>query len=77
VIERGLRSIADANRPAIVYCHPYEFNADELGEYSDVSRRVAATQGFGRASFAKRVGTVLPKLSFGRLSDVLAAWGLR
>lgn len=77
VIERGLRSIADANRPAIVYCHPYEFNADELGEYSDVSRRVTATQGFGRASFAKRVGTVLPKLSFGRLSDVLAAWGLR
>lgn len=77
VIERGLRAIAVANRPAIIYCHPYEFNPDELQEYPTVSRRLRAWQGLGRAAFSQRVRTLLPQFSFGRLSDVLAAWGLR
>ena len=77
VIERGLRAIAAANRPAIVYCHPYEFNPDELREYPDVSRRLRASQGLGRGSFSERVRALLPQFGFGRLGDVLAAWGLR
>ena len=62
--------------PAIVYCHPYEFNPDELDEYPDVSWRLRASQGLGRGSFGERVRTLLPKFAFGRLDAVLAAWGL-
>ena len=77
VIERGLHAIAAANRPAIVYCHPYEFNPTELREYPDVSRRLRASQALGRGTFSERVRALLPQFAFGRLSDVLSAWGLR
>ena len=80
ILERGLRAIETAGRPAIVYCHPYEFNADELDGYrgySDVSRRLRMSQGMGRGAFTDRVRHLLSTLSFGRLDDVLAAWGLR
>lgn len=77
VIERGLRSITGAARPAVVYCHPYEFNSTELDDYLDVPRRLRASQGLGRGSFTDRVRLLLPKFSFGRLDAVLAAWGLR
>ena len=77
VIERGLRSITSDGRPAVVYCHPYEFNRDELDEYPDVSDRLRYTQGIGRRSFATRLGRLLSTFAFGRLSDVLTAWGIR
>jgi hypothetical protein len=77
VIERGLRSIAISGRPAIVYCHPYEFNDRELDEYADVPRRLRLSQGMGRGSFIGRVRTLLPKFAFGRLDAVLETWGLR
>jgi polysaccharide deacetylase family protein (PEP-CTERM system associated) len=76
LLEHGLRSVA-ARRPAIVYCHPYEFNSDELGEYPALSRRIRLSQGLGRRSFASRVRALLRDLSFGRMDDVLTAWGLR
>jgi polysaccharide deacetylase family protein (PEP-CTERM system associated) len=76
VIERGLRSIEAEGRPGIVYCHPYEFNPDELDEYPDVSWRLRASQGLGRGSFGERVGTLLSKFEFGRLDAVLEARGL-
>jgi polysaccharide deacetylase family protein (PEP-CTERM system associated) len=76
VIDRGLRSIAAAGRPAVVYCHPYEFNSDELGEYRDVPRRLRLSQGIGRRRFPERVRALLSSFAFGRLSDVLSAWGL-
>jgi polysaccharide deacetylase family protein (PEP-CTERM system associated) len=77
VIEQGLRSIASADRPAIVYCHPYEFNPHELGEYEDIPRRLRASQGLGRGSFTQRMSSLLPKFAFGRLDAVLEAWSLR
>jgi polysaccharide deacetylase family protein (PEP-CTERM system associated) len=77
LIEGGLRSIGEAGRPAVIYCHPYEFNSDELAEYPNVPRRVRFSQGIGRQSFTERVRSLLSSLGFGRFTDVLEAWGLR
>lgn len=75
-IEAGIRAVAAAGRPAVVYCHPYEFNAEELTDYRDAPRMFRLSQGLGRARFAGRIRSLLPKFGFGRFSDVLAAWGL-
>jgi polysaccharide deacetylase family protein (PEP-CTERM system associated) len=77
LIEAGFRSIASSGRPAIVYCHPYEFNDSELHEYRDVSRRLRLSQGIGRRSFTNRVRRLLTAFSFGPFTDVLTTWGLR
>lgn len=77
LIEAGFRSIGADGRPAVLYCHPYEFNDTELGEYGHVSRKLRLSQGIGRGSFVKRVRGLLGSSHFGRFSDVLAAWGLR
>lgn len=76
-LERGLRSIVDSGRPAVVYCHPYEFSTQELSDYRGrVSRRIRLSQNLGRASFPGRLRKLLGALRFGRFDDVLAAWGL-
>ena len=73
---RGLRSIS-RDRPAVVYCHPYEFNPNELDEYKgSVPRIQLLSQRLGRGSFAERVRTLLTGLRFGRFDEVLAAWGI-
>jgi polysaccharide deacetylase family protein (PEP-CTERM system associated) len=77
VIERGLRSIAAEGRPAVVYCHPYEFNPYELADYRQVQWRLRTSQQLGRGSFTERVRALLPKFAFGRLDAVLETWGLR
>jgi polysaccharide deacetylase family protein (PEP-CTERM system associated) len=77
LLARALGSIA-RTRPAIVYCHPYEFNPSELTEYrGTASSRLLLLQGLGRGSFVGRVRHLLRTLPFGRFDDVLASWGLR
>jgi polysaccharide deacetylase family protein (PEP-CTERM system associated) len=76
LIERGLRAIEESGRPAIVYCHPYEFNAAELADYKGVSRRVLVSQGLGRRWFPARIQALFSSFQFGRFSDVLRAWGV-
>jgi polysaccharide deacetylase family protein (PEP-CTERM system associated) len=76
-LEHGLRSIVDSGRPAVVYCHPYEFNTQELSDYGGrIPRRVRLSQNLGRGSFPGRIRKLLGALRFGRFDDVLAAWGL-
>jgi polysaccharide deacetylase family protein (PEP-CTERM system associated) len=73
-LTRALRSIAAA-RPAVVYCHPYEFNATELTEYRGAaSARLLFSQGLGRDSFVRRVRHLLTAIPFGRFDAALAAW---
>jgi polysaccharide deacetylase family protein (PEP-CTERM system associated) len=73
---RALRSIS-RHRPAIVYCHPYEFNPDELDDYrGEIPTALRASQSLGRGAFAERVRTLLTRLPFGRFDDVLEAWGV-
>jgi polysaccharide deacetylase family protein (PEP-CTERM system associated) len=75
VLEHTLRSIVAAGRPAIVYCHPYEFNPRELDDYADrVPLAFRLYQGMGRASFAGRVRHLLRTLPFGRLDQVIRTW---
>jgi polysaccharide deacetylase family protein (PEP-CTERM system associated) len=76
VLGRGLQAIAASGRPAVIYCHPYEFNDRELDEYPDIPRRLRLSQGMGRGRFTERVRTLLRKFRFGPLTDVLAAWGV-
>lgn len=77
VLEAGFRSIGADGRPAVVYCHPYEFNDSELAGYEDVPRKLRISQGIGRGAFTKRVRDLLRSFPFGRFTDVLVAWGLR
>ena len=76
VIRSGLRSIGAAGRPAIVYCHPYEFNPDELASYPAVSRKLRYSQGIGRGAFSTRITTLLRTFTFGTMAEVLKTWGL-
>jgi polysaccharide deacetylase family protein (PEP-CTERM system associated) len=77
LLERALRAITERARPAVVYCHPYEFSAGELGEYRGaVGARVLVAQGIGRRSVTGRVSALVERLPFGRFDRVLSAWGL-
>ena len=76
VLARGLQAIAASGRPAVIYCHPYEFNDRELDDYPDIPRRLRLSQGMGRGRFPERMRTLLQRFRFGPLSDVLAAWGI-
>lgn len=77
VLERALRTIVAENRPAVVYCHPYEFNARELDEYREqIARQLRWSQSFGRGRFVERVRSLLKSMPFGRFDETLAAWGL-
>jgi len=77
VLGRALRAVLADNRPPVVYCHPYEFNADELAEYrTSVPTSVLWSQNLGRRSFVKRVRALLDQIAFGRFDDVLSGWGL-
>lgn len=74
LLTRALRSIAAA-RPAVIYCHPYEFNATELADYRGAaSARLLFSQGLGRDSFVRRIRHLLMAMPFGRFDAALAAW---
>ena len=77
LIERGLQGVASEGRPAVIYCHPYEFSRDELRDYESVPTRTRLAQGLGRRSFPGRVHRLLERFAFGRFADVLVGWGLR
>jgi len=75
VLDGALRSVLAAGRPAILYCHPYEFSPKEMDDYRG---RVGAvyrfSQGIGRSSFIRRVHHLLENLPFGRFDQVLSMW---
>lgn len=63
-------------QPVIIYCHPYEFNADELKDFylPNVPKLFWFTQGLGRSQYPKKIDNLFQKLSFGRFDQVLNAW---
>jgi polysaccharide deacetylase family protein (PEP-CTERM system associated) len=78
LLESALRTIMGAGRPAIVYCHPYEFNPSELREYRGrAPRSFLFTQGLGRGAFTGRVRRLLQRLPFRRFDEVVAGWRSR
>jgi hypothetical protein len=77
LLRRALSSVTAAGRPAIVYCHPYEFAPDELDQFKgDVSPLFLHYQRLGRRQFAPRVRYLFDALPFGRMDSVLANWGV-
>jgi len=75
VLERALRRILARGRPAVVYCHPYEFNPEELADYRRVVPwRSRMSQGLGRRRLVSRLQGLFERLMFGRLDEVLHAW---
>jgi polysaccharide deacetylase family protein (PEP-CTERM system associated) len=78
VLERGVRAVRDSGRPAILYCHPYEFSPRELDGYRGlIPERQRLSQGLGRAASTKRLSALLAALPFGRFDDTLRSWGIR
>jgi polysaccharide deacetylase family protein (PEP-CTERM system associated) len=76
VLERAIRTIG-AGRPAVIYCHPYEFAPGELAGHPGLPWKLRMTQEMGRRAFEGRMTTLIRRLRFGRLDDVLAAWGVQ
>jgi polysaccharide deacetylase family protein (PEP-CTERM system associated) len=75
ILARALGSVVAAGRPAIIYCHPYEFCPEEIDSYRGrVSPTVLFMQGLGRASFVERVKGLLTRFRFGRLDEVVATY---
>jgi hypothetical protein len=76
LLVHALRAIS-VTRPAIVYCHPYEFNPRELDDYRRaVPPLTRLSQGIGRKSLIGRIASLLRELPFGRFDQVLVAWNL-
>jgi polysaccharide deacetylase family protein (PEP-CTERM system associated) len=77
LLVRAIGSIAKSGRPAVVYCHPYEFNPTELEQYRGrVPARTLRAQALGRRRFVPRLRRLLDSHAFGRLDDVLDARGI-
>ncbi len=77
LLERGIRSVRDGGRPAILYCHPYEFSPAELDDYRGlIPARQRLSQSVGRAASIKRLRSLLESLPFGRFDETLRAWGI-
>ena len=77
VLERAVRAIGAGGRPAVIYCHPYEFAPGELGDQPGIPWKLRVTQEMGRRAFEGRMTALFRRLRFGRLDAVLAAWGIR
>jgi polysaccharide deacetylase family protein (PEP-CTERM system associated) len=77
VLERGIRAVRDGGRPAIMYCHPYEFSPRELDDYRGrIPARQRLSQSLGRGASIKRMRSLLERLPFGRFDDTLESWGI-
>ena len=63
-------------QPVIIYCHPYEFNADELKDFylPNVPKLFWFTQGIGRTHYPQKMNFLFKRLPFGRFDHVLNTW---
>jgi polysaccharide deacetylase family protein (PEP-CTERM system associated) len=75
VLERSIHKILSDGRPAILYCHPYEWTPGEMDEYRGrVNPFLAFTQSLGRDAFIGRMRRLFATLPFGRFDQVIAGW---
>ena len=71
-IKRMISSIISRGHPAIIYCHPYEFNDSELNEFKGKCPELFRfSQSIGRSSFSEKIQGMLRCFSFSRLDEVL------
>ena len=75
VIRQIMRAIETEVRPAVVYCHPYEFAANEIDEYAgEVNPLFAVYQKLGRKRLVHRLKLLLQDFHFGRLDQCIETW---
>jgi len=68
----SVRRINAANRPFVLYCHPYEFAAHEWKRLPEaVPWRTRILQGWGRRSHAQKLKGLLQENPFGPISESL------
>jgi polysaccharide deacetylase family protein (PEP-CTERM system associated) len=78
LLECGIRAVRESGRPAILYCHPYEFSPRELDDYRGlIPARQRLSQSLGRTASIKRLRSLLDSLPFGRFDETLRSWGIR
>lgn len=74
VLRRGVRELNRAGHPAVVYMHPYEYSAAEIGQLGrPISWRTRLHQGPGRHGFPRKVDRLLGEFRFGMLREVIAS----
>jgi polysaccharide deacetylase family protein (PEP-CTERM system associated) len=75
IIRHVMRAIETEVRPAVVYCHPYEFAANEIDEYAgEVDPLFAIYQKLGRRRVVRRLKLLLQDFHFGRLDQCIEKW---
>jgi polysaccharide deacetylase family protein (PEP-CTERM system associated) len=77
-IRRSVQRLNQQRRPAIVYCHPYEFAPNELRELHEtratphgIPWRTQLHQGIGRGGFERKMSELLSAAQFGALREML------
>lgn len=71
-IRRRLMVLQATGRPAVLYCHPHEFDADALRE-SPIPIPLATRlhQGLGRRGFPQKIAALLRRFRFGPIRDLI------
>jgi len=73
VIRKAWRQFEAADRPGIVYMHPYEYDPTEMAHFREsVTLKLRLHQGLGRASFPRKVDRLLGEFRFAAIEEVLA-----
>jgi polysaccharide deacetylase family protein (PEP-CTERM system associated) len=68
----SVRRVNSENRPFVLYCHPYEFSADEWKKIPEaIPMRTRILQGWGRRSHAEKLKALLQSSTFGPISKSL------
>jgi len=73
ILRASVRQLHAAGHPAVIYFHPYEYDASEMREIDyPVPWRKRLQQGLGRRGFPRKIERLLSDFRFGRISDLLA-----
>jgi len=72
LIRRALRQMERVGQPAVIYCHPHEFDPDGIWETPfRVPLRQRLHQGLGRGSFTRKIERMVRDFAFGPVSGLL------
>jgi len=76
MIRRGVRQINEAEHPATIYMHSYEYDPVEFRELGrTIPWRRRLHQGLGRRGIPGKIDRLLSEFSFGTMQQVIAALG--
>jgi len=74
MIRLGIRLLQHRGLPAVIYCHPHEFDPEALAELDlPIGWKTRLHQGMGRRGFAGKIGELLDEFPFGPICSLLPA----